>query len=382
MITRSFLSDFFVNAGICSTLAISGLLFGAILLSNRKRLSSEIFPRKSPKRKRAIRLFWMGFLLSMAVIITELLIIQVTSGLISYLSALRVGAYRINPSDALGIGIPLWPMAIVGISCMAIGVNLFPSRGRRALFIILLVLWTLFEFLQGNRHLIVYLWIIAIGASTIFVEFKLRNLRNIAILGIVGYGLLAFVSGIRSVLPGFFRGENTVSDIINASSSFSWNGLRPSNNEFGGPFYSLVQTVNAPSPLYLGETYLDAVFMILPTRLYPGIKPAGVAADFAESVQMRFPTLAGVGFGFSPVAEAYLNYSFPGIPLVFFLIALGWHWVGTLRYKGFQGILAYLVIIPECINFNRYSLDGVLQEAAFAIIIVWIMSQLSKGRLD
>lgn len=376
--------DIFVHAGVSSTLAISGLLFGALLLSHRKSFSSGIGAGMLFGRKRAIKLFWMGFLLSVGAIITKLLIIRVSGGLNSYLSAVRigVGSYRINPSVALGIGIPLGPMEIVGIACMAICAYFFPSRGRRALFVVLLVLLTLFEFLQGNRHLVVYIWIIAIGAYTTFVEIKWRNLRTIVILGIVGYGLLAFVSGTRSVLPGFFSGENTVSDVINAASSFSWRGLRPSQTEFGGPFYSLVYTVNAPSALHLGGTYFNAALAILPTRLYPGIKSKGVAGDFAQSAQMRLPTLAGVGFGFSPVAEAYINYSFPGIPLVFFLVALGWHWVGTLRRKGFQGMLVYLVIVPECINFNRISLDGVLQETAFALIIVWIVFQLSKVRWE
>lgn len=373
-------SHYYENAAIGVSLAACGLYLGALFLRRTKSLISGNHCEKDFDLIVGKRLFWIGLSLSVSAILVTVVAIELSVGMGAYLSATRIGENRINPSIVLGIGIPLWPMGIAGVAAMAASLRIAPDWVRKGILVTLLLFWTGFEFLQGNRHLIIYLWAIYFLADLAKVGFQWRKMGKYVLIGFMGYMLLAFVSSARSMLPAYFTGTRTIADVADSVSDYSWTILLPSRNEFNGPFHSLTETINKPSSWRLGGTYWGAALSVLPSKMYPGEKPDGLAVDFAKQVWLENPDKEGVGYGYSPVAEAYTNYSFIGIPVIFFLMALLWHWVGSLRFRGVNGMLFYLILVPQCLNGNRYSTDAVFQEAVFALVLTVFVLFLSRYR--
>jgi len=366
----------------CVAAAAAGLCMGMFLLSGR---STKRRPIENPHSlltpHLATHLFSLGAICLVSVMLLTVLIVVGTGGITAFLASARSGAGgRINPSIALGIGIPLVPFSIAGIACMVTGFYAAPVRRRVLLFIVIIVLFTVFNFVQGVRHLAAYLVVMVFGAYATFIKPKRGQLIKLALFALCIYVLFAFVSGIRWILPDYFGGRASSSEVSEVIKSFSRSGLLPSRNEFSGPYFTILETWSNPSELRRGVTYASAVLSILPTSLYPGAKPSGLAADFAFEIGQRWRSLEGIGFGYSPVAEALVNYGFWGIPVVFIGWALVWHGVGAWRRRHLFANLACLVLLPQVLNANRYSLDGVLQEAIYALVAVYVLYLIARRR--
>lgn len=375
--------DYFAKAGAASTLAAIGMFYAATLLPRWSRAPLSQVPLSPVKRPaRAERLFRVGAASVLGYMALTVLIIVATVGIVGFLSAARAGTARLNPSTALGIGIPLLPVAIAGIACMFVGVFSFGHRRRTITFLVLLVAFTLFNFIQGNRHLVIYALIMGCGAYFTLARPNRRMIGRLAVFVIVAYMVFVFVNGVRALLPAFFAGNVTSAELLERASDFSGYWLLPSNNEFGGPYYTLIDEVSYPREPQYGRTYLDALLSALPSKLYPGEKPPSVAQRFSAGFWERIGVLRGIGFGFSPVAEAFYNFRWVGIAFVFALWTVLFHLIGYVRTRGTAGVLVYLVLLAQTVNMNRYSLDGVMQEAAFSVIVVYGLYLLAISRIN
>jgi len=377
--------DFF-NAGSCSALAATGMLISAIILdrSERGRISNNLSGSVC-SRGMASRLFWIGASTLIITILLAVVLVLITVGAREFLSSSRAGSYanpgRINPSLVLGIALPIIPFTIAGLGCMSLGVCLFPTRWKTKLFAALVVFFTLFNFIQGERHLVAYMVIIAAGAYATRFTLTRQRKRKIIFIAICTYLIFVVISGIRTILPDLFNKNATTNDLYRSFLSFSGSWMLPSNNEFVGPYFTLVDTLQNRTEPKLGKTYASAILYILPTKLYPGIKPESLGEEFAIMMSERISNPIVLGFGFSPVAEAILNFGWEGIMIIFAMLAAGMHWLGRLRQRGLVGLLIYLAILPQVINANRYSMDGVMQESAFSLMamgILWMIARANR----
>jgi hypothetical protein len=375
----------FVNAGACSAIAATGMLLSALMLNRKKSDRTSSIPSEiKSSRKIADRLFWVGAWSLIIMMAISVVLVLVTVGGREYLSSSRAGSFanpgRINPSLALGIGIPIVPFTIAGWACLSLGVCQFPNRRRTRLFVVLVMVFILFNFVQGERHLVAYMVIIAFGAYATRFALTRRKKRQVILIAVCTYLAFILLSGIRTILPDLFSEKATKIDLYRTLLSFSGSWMLPSNNEVVGPYFTLVDTLQNPTESRLGKTYASAILYVLPTKLYPGIKPESVGREFALMMSERVSNPIVVGFGFSPVAEAVLNFGWEGIIFVFGLLAACLHWLGTLRQKGLVGVLIYLAILPQVLNANRYSMDGVFQEAIYALVAVFVLYFIARRR--
>jgi len=68
---------------------------------------------------------------------------------------------------------------------------------------------------------------------------------------------------------------------------------------------------------YPGDSYLQAFQYILPRSIHPGEKRKNIGDRFGEYIKNKYDLEGKKGFGFSPIAESYLNFGIIGIIVVF-----------------------------------------------------------------
>ncbi len=145
-----------------------------------------------------------------------------------------------------------------------------------------------------------------------------------------------------------------------------------------GPFVSLVTVTQRPSPVYFGETYLDSFYLLVPRVLWAE-RPLDLSVTFAQEMIPRWQP--GQGFGYSLLAEAYLNFSWAGVVLQYFFIGLFWGylWKGIRRIFWYFSHDFWLSIywvwgFYILLTMHRAPLAGAVKSLAQAIILFVIFS--------
>ena len=124
-----------------------------------------------------------------------------------------------------------------------------------------------------------------------------------------------------------------------------------------------------PPALRWGSSYVNGLFFFLPKKLYPGIKPRPIGNEFADEIASKFASAyyPASGWGYSPVAEAYINFSFPGVLVIPVLWAIGLDLLERLRWRGLVGLICVTVLLPQTLNANRIDFLWTYTESLFAI---------------
>jgi hypothetical protein len=162
-------------------------------------------------------------------------------------------------------------------------------------------------------------------------HYAVKRIRPVILLtGILGLaGAIPLVGRMRSEAGG--AGERLrVAKLIAEEMR---NPLEDALGEMGGSVFTVVKTVEAvPSvrPFGNGESYVRALGTVLP-NVFSGVHPAlseGTLSDWLVWTVDPLTAMNGGGYGFSAIAEAYLNFSWIGawVPMVllgFLVGALG-----------------------------------------------------------
>jgi hypothetical protein len=98
-------------------------------------------------------------------------------------------------------------------------------------------------------------------------------------------------------------------------------GISIRNLDPAGPVYSIVMYIKDSPPLELGSTYLSQLGVIIPKFIWPD-RPVDLAENFAREYMANWTP--GMGFGYSPYAEATLNFGPYFAPLHFLIVGLVW----------------------------------------------------------
>lgn len=88
-----------------------------------------------------------------------------------------------------------------------------------------------------------------------------------------------------------------------------------------GPFVSLQHILNNCSDLQYGQTYLHIFYLVIPRFLWKE-RPLDLSEQFAVDNIVNWSP--GQGMGYSPLAEAYLNFSWMGPVIQYLLLGLLW----------------------------------------------------------
>lgn len=269
-----------------------------------------------------------------------------------------------------GIFLPYMPFATVGLMLLSLAV--WKNRSMLSVLTLsgALLFWAALGFLLQDRTASAYALLCVLGLFGFLWNWKLSyKLITFAILLYLSFTIYAQV---RWIIPRIAQGNMTsqaAGEWVQANSAADW--IMPENNEFAGPYYSLVYLVDNPPKLRWGKSYLDGIFYFLPKQLYPGKKPTPIGNEFAFEIHSRFASayFPVSGWGYSPVAEAFVNFSWPGVVIIPILWAIGLDFLERIRWRGVMGLLCVMSLLPQLQNANRINFLWTWTEGVFAVAV-------------
>jgi len=367
-----FSPNVYSEAAFASFLAAVGLFFSAIFISlTWKKARNAVKGVQS-------RVFtpWIGISVFFMGLIMCFLNYQRIGGFMYALSLPR--GVRLELLSETPHNLPYAPLVFVGLAWIWLDYARKRLQGFWAWG--LLGLWGMIVLIQGGRRFLVYAVLIAFAtyAAVRYPKVKIKLKFVVALIAILMFSF--FFAHIRWLIPDTMFGRISVGEAIERikeNVSLAW--FLPGTNEFAGPYFTLLYSIAYPwpkdAPLF-GKSYLQAIPNLLPRSLYPGHKPPPLGDALAIFIHQTYMPWreSAIGWGYSPVAEAFNNFKLWGIPLVFFTIGLLWEWVARFRYKNWVGILLYALLIPQTINLNRTTMAWSFQEAVyFAGVLFFVL---------
>ena len=277
---------------------------------------------------------------------------------------------RSEMAKEAGFFLPYMPFAIVGLMLLALAFWKNRSFLTFATLTGALTLWAALGFLLQDRTASAYALLCVAGLLGFLRSWKLSY--KLVAVAVLIYLSLTVYAQIRWIIPRIAEGKMTsqaASEWVQANTAEDW--IMPENNEFAGPYYSLVYNVDNPPKPRWGKSYLDALFYFLPKQLYPGKKPVPIGNEFAQEIASHFANayFPVAGWGYSPVAEAYVNFSWPGVMIIPIVWAIGLDLLERLRWRGLTGLLCATALLPQVQNANRINFLWAWTEGVFAVLV-------------
>ncbi len=243
------------------------------------------------------------------------------------------------------LGTQLWVVAIFGMN----GLVMYMFAGWQRLSVIVrrwlvvyVVLFVLFALSMGNRRDFLAMFIflfgvvatrrhLVIGAKTViagFAAFIMMNLIGVARLVLENPTILAQTNPFQTLVT---------------------------ENEFVSPIQTLMYYTLHDHPLRWGLTYLGAPGLFIPRAIWLG-KPESLSLQFMRDA---FGSVQLMGYAYTPVTEAYINFGVVGPFLVFSIVSL-------LMVKLVRGVDRhpglYFITYALVVDFNRGDTAGTLYQ--------------------
>ncbi|HZI99495.1 MAG TPA: O-antigen polymerase [Gemmatimonadaceae bacterium] len=206
------------------------------------------------------------------------------------------------------LGTQLWVVLIFMVN----GLTMFMfagwnrlSRFARIAVVVSIVLFIMFQLTMGNRRDFLAMFIFLTGV----VMTRRRSIirARTVIFGGLAFAAFMAVGVVRQVLrdPSLLTRYNPLELVL-------------TQNEFVTPVLTLMHYVNNARPLRWGYTYLSAPLQFIPRSIWTD-KPESLSLQFMRDA---FGTTGLIGFAYTPVTEAFLNFSWVGPFLVFSIFSL------------------------------------------------------------
>jgi hypothetical protein len=232
---------------------------------------------------------------------------------------------------------------------------------------------------------IVYVSFLGIRRPTFFLvisffAFYVRQISGLQFRYIVALVLVFFCftlfAQFRQVLAA--DGAAAAASFVKENSSVHW--LDMSSTELGAPFRVLldVQDHWNGEPARLGYSYYQAFINILPRQF--GIDIVSLSEEYTYRLFTADFRAIGGNMGFSPVAEAYLNFGFWGILLMFAFWGCLWGGVSVFLDSR-SHILAQVfsaVLIPWSMFFCRTDFAAYIKVSFYSIGIPFVIFILAN----
>ena len=296
----------------------------------------------------------------------------VTAGLIAFLFGLvlnylylwGIGAFsggfihaQFIESRSASFAYPYIYVLVPALSAIA----LFSSRTRYVW--LLYAMFAVPNLIVGSRHESLLL-LVAIIASRALRGIRLTKRWLFITLSI---GLVA------GVLVGATRGGATLTQVMNNQRLL----LYPLT-EFSRPFSSLLYYIKNPKYGVPGATIYDGLVASIPKEILPVNRPQSPGVQFAQELWQRAGGVGrATGQGYSPVAEALVNYTFIGIPIFFFVLALGLRvWGAHLRKTKWTFFNSVLCVVM--IDVGRGGLFTIIPFIIYALIVAFLILVLTN----
>jgi len=362
-----FSTETYVKAGMLSFIAALGLLMGGVisLTTNTEKNNYE----NEAKLKNDFKiLFYVGFLTFCFGILLFFLNYQRIGGFFYALSLSR-GVRMALLSQTRG-NLPYVGFVFSGIALMCYSYLIRKNTAKKCIFYLSMFVWLVLMFLEGDRRFTVYSLIIILGIAGTFYSKRIKlNFRFICLILLI-YLLFIFIAQTRWLFPLLISNQMSLNGAIKwiiENISFEW--LLPAKNEFAGPYFTLLYSLEYSQEKLYGISYLNSLINWLPRSLYPGEKPPTIAQQFAYLIyELYTPGRESVvGWGYSPVAEALNNFGFIGVLVIFLILGVSLGCIEKIRRRGLMGLMIYSMFLPEVLNLNRINFSSVFGEIVFNV---------------
>jgi oligosaccharide repeat unit polymerase len=255
---------------------------------------------------------------------------------------------RIDRGQTQFLGTQLWVVMIFVVN----GLTMFMfagwsalSRLEKFLLVAMLGLFIVFQLAMGNRRDFLAMFIFL--TAVVMTKRKSVVRLTTVIAGFVAFAAFMAIGIIRQVFE-------------DAALLVRYNPLEIilTQNEFVTPIYTLMHYVNNVRPLRWGVTYLTAPTQFIPRAVWPD-KPESLSLQFMRDA---FGSTGLIGFAYTPVTEAFLNFSWVGPFIVFAILSILMVKLvrNAERHSGLYFILFALVV-----DFQRGEFSGTFYAFCF-----------------
>lgn len=291
----------------------------------------------------------------------------------------RVNRFEAFSTGNTGLSWPYLAVVLSGLAAMWYANAQQSTRGKKWIAWSALALWCGLLLFQGDRMLPIQAVLTVLAATFISSGRKLLLSLRVISLVAVAYVVLAIFGQLRVVIAPLMGGEMSNRDaqvFVQSHSVLDW--VKPEHSELAGSYFSLLQVVGNPSQdLLVENSYISSLLVVLPKAFYPGTKPTELAARFASSVTGGHGAVAG--WGFSPIAEAYLNFGTAGVAFIFMLWTLFFYALDHLKYSSPVGMLIFSVLLLEVVDANRIDFRNVYCTVAYFTLGIFLTAAIRKA---
>jgi hypothetical protein len=351
-------------------------------------LTSVLVERISPARRRADQVgtdardsnwsawFHAGLIMYLVGLVLYFLQYQQIGG---YLAGLKAGrGNRFDQFREAGLSWPYMAFLLPGLASIWYSSELDGTRGKKWTARFTLTLWCGLLLVQGDRLPILQAVMTVVAVCFSAKGRKLRMRLRLGVLFAVAYLALAAFGYLRVIIGPIVRNEMTQADTESfVETNPLFDEVKPENSELAGPYLSLLAVVNQQTGDILSRnSYVESLLSVIPKVLYPGTKPIYLSERFANVIHAGNGPVSG--WGFNPVAEAYLNFGTGGVVLVFMLWTLTFSALSALKYWHPMGTLIYAVLLSEAIDANRIDFRNIYSIAFYFIGGVLLMRLLTR----
>lgn len=228
------------------------------------------------------------------------------------------------------------------------------SRSARRLVAATVAGFVIFHLGLGNRHAFFPMFVFLAGA----IATRRRAVigpRTVTI-ALVAFVLLMMVGVVRQMRRAPWM-KYTSNTLVGAAET----------NEFTMPIQTLTYYITVNKPLQYGMTYFSAPTVFIPRALWPE-KPVSLSLQFSRD---QFGDLITTGYAYTPVTEAYINFSFVGPFIVISLVSLA---TVFLVKHARRRPMFYLLCFALTLDFNRGDSVGVL----YPLVVIGVAFSLMK----
>jgi hypothetical protein len=283
----------------------------------------------------------------------------------------RVTRYQML-SEARG-NLPYQSFILVGLCFMFFGAGVRRGKVKLALLSLAALSWTMILVVQGDRRPLLYM-LLGFFVINESVQLVKTSGKRVILFLVVLYCFSVLMSSVRSVFPYLVDRSMDISQAVVWSKDHVTAGdLLPEQGEFAGPYIAILYEMQSWGGYRYGLTYAEAIPNVLPRSLYPGEKPATLSESLAWNIGNTDANGSISGWGYSPVAEAYINFGLTGIPLVFAAFSLAFGMMSRLLSLGPFFVVLCASLSPEMLNLNRINMSHAFQEAVFALAVAFVL---------
>ena len=232
------------------------------------------------------------------------------------------------------------------------------SRAARVALVLSVLSFVAFQLAMGNRRDFLPMLVFVAGIIATRRQSTIR--LGAVIAGFLAFAAFTAIGIIRQVIrdPAVLTRFNPVEILV-------------TQNEFVSPIFTLMHYVNAERPLRWGLTYLSAPTLFIPRAVWPW-KPESLSLQFMRDA---FGTTGLMGFAYTPVTEAVLNFSFAGPFLVFSILSI---LLVKLVKNAHTHPGMYFVCFALVVDFNRGDWGGTFYALTVVGGAYWVMTVISR----